>query len=334
MKYSNNALNVLVALSCNGIGNAWIVKNIVGNETDEEMVDKINKDIDLDKFSDKKDEIREKIESLGDCIDGCVAFGDKDFPKYRTEKIKDSDKPVFLTYKGDLDLLNTKHLKIAVIGLLKPSEDIVKLEKEIVHKMLQKEAVIISGLATGCDSIAHKATLEKDLTTVAILPSTLKNILPKENCELADEIVLRGGLLISEYYEDLDIRNKNDLSKLSNRYIQRDRLQALYSDAVCLAASYSSDTKTEVNGKEVKRDTGSRHALAKAGEWGITRLFMYGKGRVFEDEMFDLNRKILNEGGIEINLENADIVIGDIMQSKNNTKSLNKKPCEQKLCFD
>ncbi len=72
--------------------------------------------------------------------------------------------------------------------------------------------------------------------TIAILPSPLNNILPK-NQDLAFQIVENGGLLISEYGND----SKNPM-ELSSRYKERDRLQALFCDTIILAASYAQDS--------------------------------------------------------------------------------------------
>ncbi|MCR8700052.1 hypothetical protein CYJ41_04035 [Campylobacter ureolyticus] len=85
---------------------------------------------------------------------------------------------------------------------------------------------MLSGLANGCDSIAHKTTLERGGVTATFLPSSLKNILSKENIQLAKDIVINGGLLISEYFENIEISNKFSLNLFSKRYIDRDRLQA------------------------------------------------------------------------------------------------------------
>lgn len=242
--------------------------------------------------------IKEAIEIANrdlNSIDGCVAFCDSAFPKHKN--IKDTDKPILLTYKGDLKLLDENLLKIAVIGLLNPCDKIRVLEEQILDSMLKKDAVIISGLANGCDEIAHKYTLKKGGATVAILPSTLKNILPKSNATLAQDIVAQGGLLISEYYADI-----THYYELTKRYIDRDRLQALFSNAVCLIASYNeNDRKNDRN-----KDAGSRHALQKAKEYGITRLAPRGLER---DERFNLNRDVLKNGAKEINKDNINSVL-------------------------
>lgn len=320
MKFSENAINVEALSKIKGIGSAWIVQNFKANLSEEEIIKCIkqkNSAFDEREFYDYKDKIKAELETLESSIDGVIAFCDKDFPKYNA-KIKDSDKPILLTYKGDLKLLTKQNLlKIAVIGLLNPCEKIKRFEEKILDKILEKDAVIVSGLANGCDEIAHKYTLKKDGATIAILPSTLQKILPVSNTELAQEIVAKGGLLVSEYFAECE----NPKFELAKRYIDRDRLQALFSDAVCLIASYSESDRQ----KDKSKDAGSRHALNKAKEWGIARL----APRIDGDERFNLNREILNDGAVEINSQNLESELDKIIKAK----SQELKPQETNL-FD
>lgn len=313
MKITKNALNVATALKFNSIGTAKILENIKKDMDEETIIkhlSKINKDV-KSKFYECRDSTQEELECLDGYIDGCIAFCDDEFPQYETKNIKNSEKPILLTYKGDLGLLDTKLLKIAVIGFLNPCDKIRHLEERLLDKMLELDAVIVSGLANGCDKIAHEYTLKKNGATVAILPSTLKDILPTSNTQLAQEIVTNGGLLISEYYT----KPKNTFKELSKRYIDRDRLQALFSDAVCLVASYSKEDRF-VNGTiDKSKDIGSRHALNAAQNWDIARLAPRG---IENDARFHLNKEILKNGAIEINNEN----IKEILKSLKEPSSL------------
>ena len=205
-------------------------------------------------FNDHRAQVIEDISLIRDCMDGVISFVDNGFPKVRG-RVKGADFPVVLFYKGDINLLTSQYKTIAVIGLLEPTEQIQKVEERVVEMLVNKGAVIVSGLANGCDSIAHIQTLESNGKTIAILPSTLDYILPMRNEILADEIVRNGGLLITEYYKQFSSKKE-----LSGRYIERDRLQALFSDCVVLSASYS---------KEDKGDSGSIHAMEAAKKYGI-----------------------------------------------------------------
>lgn len=316
MKISKNALIVASALKMKGAGNAWVVKNINANSTESSVIERLSRNNPNAEFEfyECKRAVESEIELLENYTDGIIAFCDEGFPTYKSV-VESSDKPALLTYKGDLKLLDEKLLKIAVIGLLNPCDKIKDLEEKITAKMLQKDAVIVGGLAKGCDQIAHECALKNNGATIAILPSTLRKILPSSNAKLANEIVANGGLLISEYLHECE----NPRFGLTKRYIERDRLQALFSDAVCLVASYAhSDSLADKS-----KDSGARHALGKAKQWGIPRIAPKGKDI---DERFNLNREILGESSgaknlaIEINMENIDSVIDEIIKSKRAVK--------------
>lgn len=318
MKYTDNALNILACKEFKGVGKAWINKNLKGNESLEQIVSLLNekskeeKIITIDNFQDCKNQILQKIKPFKEAYDGFVAIGDKDFPPYRGN-VKDSEKPVFLFYKGNLDLLNIENINITVIGLLNPDENIIEREKRIVSELVNKNATIVSGLAFGCDSVAHIQALEGG-TTIAILPSPIHNILPAKNKRLAFEIVESGGLLISEYYEDF-----SNTRELTTRYVERDRLQALFCDTVILVASYSQNSNTiweELSGQ--KLDSGARLAMGYARQYNIPRVVMYDKEKDISNPMFDLNRQLLQEGNTSILTQKK---IEEIFTNINNIKS-------------
>lgn len=148
-----------------------------------------------------------------------ISIFDKKFPSCLYEC---NDACVLLFYKGDIDLLSKKN--ITVIGTRKPSEPFISKGSQIVKKLVSLDYVIVSGLALGCDTIAHKACIEAKGKTIAILPSSLEDIQPVSNCNLAKQIVDSGGLIISEYKVGTPFNKFN--------YPQRDRIQSLLSNKV------------------------------------------------------------------------------------------------------
>ena len=220
--------------------------------------------------------------------DGLVAIGDKNFPIHRGN-VKQSEEPIFLFYKGDINLLDISNKNITVIGLLNPDERIEVRQRKIVEEIVMQNITIVSGLALGCDSIAHKQALIGG-KTVAILPSPLNNILPASNKKLAYDIVEAGGLLISEYYE-----NFKSKMELSSRYKERDRLQALFSDTIILVASYSQNSATKWKIFDKKLDSGARLAMEYAKNYNIPRAVIYNKKTDINNPMFDLNRQLIVE---------------------------------------
>lgn len=295
MKYTDNSLNILTAKSYKKIGNAWIVNNLKGNESIDTIVSLLNKtikgeQISVDEFVMRKRDFENKlVEKFQNCCDGFVAFGDKNFPQHRGV-VNEGERPIFLYYKGNIELLSIENKNISVIGLLNPEGDIEERERKIVAQFVKKGATIVSGLAFGCDSIAHQQALDSNGKTVAILPSPLNNILPARNKGLAFQIVEEGGLLVTEYGDDF----KSQM-ELSSRYKERDRLQALFCDTIVLAASYAQNSSERHKMFGQKLDSGARLAMSYAKKYGIPRAVMYDENLDNDNPMFDLNRNLIKE---------------------------------------
>ena len=296
MIYTDNALNILTAKSYKGIGNAWIVKWLGNNESVETIVALLNKKIKgqpttVENFEQLKKKYETAIlEKMNGYCDGFVALGDDNFPRHRGN-VKDSERPVFLYYKGNVELLNAANKNISVIGLLNPTDEIEMRERKLVAQFVKHGATIVSGLALGCDSISHREALNSNGKTVAILPSPLTSILPTSNKRLAFQIVDEGGLLVTEYGNEFKTK-----MELSTRYKERDRLQALFCDTIVLAASYSQSSEkrwSHLLGQ--KLDSGARLAMGYAKDYNIPRAVMYDKCVDENNPMFDLCREIMDD---------------------------------------
>lgn len=324
MKISDNALNILAAKTYRGIGRAWVVRHIRGGESVNSVVARLNEDakeerrITPEDFESNREIIKSYIGKLSDFADGVVAIGDPNFPSYRGN-VKNSEQPVVLFYRGELSLLNITNKNVAVIGLLNPDKDTEAIESEVVSRLVGNGATIVSGLALGCDSIAHRQALRSNGKTVAILPSSLNEILPAANKELANEIIRNGGLLITEYYE----KAKSKM-ELSGRYQERDRLQALFSDCVILSASYAKN--------DLGNDSGSRLAMEYALNYSIPRFVIYDPASDAGNPKYDLNRQLIREqsGIIVINRENLESAVSSVVS---NLPDLQNEPLGQPDLF-
>jgi DNA processing protein len=332
MRYTINSLNILTTKSYKGIGNAWIVKNLKGNEDVDTIVSLINNTIkgdptSVDEFERLRNEFETKLEEkFSECCDGFVALGDPNFPQHRGN-VKDSGKPVFLYYKGDIELLSLENKNITVIGLLNPEGDIEERERKIVDEFVKNGATIVSGLAFGCDSISHRQALDSNGKTIAILPSPLSNIMPATNKGLAFQIVEEGGLVVTEYGSDF----KSQM-ELSSRYQERDRLQALFCDTIVLAASYAQNSADRWKLFGQKLDSGARLAMGYANEYGIPRAVMYDKNTDENNPMFDLNRDLIKEQR-DITIITQDNITDAVSKIMNN-KPTKKNITRQKSLFD
>jgi DNA processing protein len=272
----------------------------------------------VDEFERLRNDFETKLEEkFSECCDGFVALGDTNFPQHRGN-VKDSGKPVFLYYKGNIELLSLENKNITVIGLLNPEGDIEERERKIVDEFVKNGATIVSGLAFGCDSISHRQALDSNGKTVAILPSPLSNIMPATNKGLAFQIVEEGGLVVTEYGSDF----KSQM-ELSSRYQERDRLQALFCDTIVLAASYAQNSADRWKLFGQKLDSGARLAMGYANEYGIPRAVMYDKNTDENNPMFDLNRDLMKEEKniTIITQENFPDTVNKIMQNKPTPKN-------------
>lgn len=315
MKYTDNAINVMAARTYKGIGRAWITKNWSTLRTDAEIVELLNNAvkggdrITIGDFNKKKDSLRGLLAKSEGYIDGVVAVGDSDFPPHRGS-VKSSEKPIFLFYQGNLSLLRSESKNIAVIGLLNPDEATELLERDVVAHLVEKGAVIVSGLALGCDTVAHKQALASNGYTVAILPSPLSDVIPAKNRELAEKIIERNGLLITEY-----LTAPKSKMESSGRYQERDRLQALFSDAIVLCASYAKN--------DIGNDSGSRLAMGYAKDYSIPRAVIYDPEGDASNPKYDLNRKLIRDDPkvLVVNRANMSIMINDIILSRPRVES-------------
>lgn len=277
MVYSSTALSILSALECGVIkspANFWAsytsnyeyLHEIVENKLVVESSKKLVADLD----------------SLGDDF-GISCVFDNSFPAINRYVKNKSEKPFILYYRGDINLLKNIDNNVAVIGLTDPDEQIVQREIDVVERLVQSKMTIVSGLARGCDTVAHKACIERKGKTIAILPSQLDQVYPSENRRLADDIVASGGLLVTEYYGSA--KSKYEAVK---RFIERDRLQAMFSKAVILIASY-------IKGEG---DSGSIYAMEAALKYRIKRYALYKKKLDYNNIKFGLNRYLINSEDI------------------------------------
>ena len=110
------------------------------------------------------------------------------------------NKPKTLYTLGDLSILNMP--AVAVVGSRNMSEYGKNITKQIVKDLTKAGICIVSGMATGIDTVAHTTCLENGGKTIAVLGSGLNRIFPPENKELFNRIVENGGLVITEYPEN------------------------------------------------------------------------------------------------------------------------------------
>ena len=103
------------------------------------------------------------------------------------------DSPTLLYYKGNADLNSTKI--VSVVGTRNNSDYGKTVCENLMQDLSDQNVLVISGLAFGIDSIAHKAALKNKLKTVGVVAHGLDKIYPAQNKSLAKEMLFHGGLL-------------------------------------------------------------------------------------------------------------------------------------------
>lgn len=117
-------------------------------------------------------------------------------PKYPTLLKEIPAPPLGLYIKGELEIPESC---LAVIGTRKPTPYGLKIIEKIIKEISHTNLTIVSGLALGCDTQAHKTALKYKLKTIGVLGSGLNNIFPSSNKNLSEDIVINNGLLVSEF---------------------------------------------------------------------------------------------------------------------------------------
>ena len=117
-------------------------------------------------------------------------FTDACYPK---KLLQAYDCPVLLYYKGTADL-NTARI-LSIVGTRNHTAYGKWACEQLLENLQRENILIISGLAYGIDSIAHKAAIRNQLPTVGVVAHGLDRIYPAVNKSLAREMLLQGGLL-------------------------------------------------------------------------------------------------------------------------------------------
>lgn len=130
------------------------------------------------------------------------------------------DSPTLLYYCGNADLNNSKI--ISIIGTRSNTDYGKQTTEKLVSELKDLNALIVSGLAFGIDAIAHKAALQNQLETVAVLAHGFQTIYPQQHKVLAKEILQHGGLLT-------EFKNGDEPDKFN--FPKRNRIVAGMADA-------------------------------------------------------------------------------------------------------
>lgn len=197
-----------------------------------------------------------------------VSRYDEDFPKGLLSTVSESGKlsaPILLHYKGNLR--TTAWPSLAVIGTRRPTQDGITASSYYASAFSSIGINIVSGLAVGCDTAAHRGALYGGGVTTAVLANGLDTVFPSENYGLAQDIVSNGGLLLSEYMVGTKVSKYN--------LVERDRLQTGLSGATLVI-------QTSLNGGTMH----AARATLAAGKQLFTTNYVADQGEYSEGYKF------------------------------------------------
>ncbi len=148
---------------------------------------------------------------------------DNNYPTRLTHCV---DSPILLYYKGNANLNSEKI--VSIVGTRNASTYGRSVCEEIIDDLHSMNALVVSGLAYGIDTCAHKASLKNGIKTIAVLAHGLDTIYPQQNKTLSKKLLTNGGLL-TEFMS----KSKPD----RENFPKRNRIVAGLSDAVIVIES-------------------------------------------------------------------------------------------------
>lgn len=137
------------------------------------------------------------------------------------------DDPFLIFVRGRLAANPNK--SVAIIGTREPTSHGVVITQRIATFFALEGWSVVSGLALGCDALAHQAALDARGHTVAVMAHGLQTVAPARHRKLAEDILANGGALVSEYRFGQAARPE--------QFVKRDRTQAGMAQGVVMVQS-------------------------------------------------------------------------------------------------
>ncbi len=139
----------------------------------------------------------QQIESMSKQKIGTVMIQDQDYPALLRNIYVP---PIALFYVGERPLF---HTGVAIVGTRNATSYGKKVAFDLASFLSPHPIAVISGLAYGIDASAHQGTLANHGYTIAVLGSGVNQLYPKGNHKLANDILLNGGTILSEFLPDV-----------------------------------------------------------------------------------------------------------------------------------
>lgn len=148
-------------------------------------------------------------------------------PEYPSLLADSTDDPFLVYVRGTLPR-NDQRI-ISIVGTRKPTRHGEVIAHRIARFCAEHDISVVSGLALGCDAVAHHSTVQHGGHTVAVLAHGLHTVAPQDNIPLADAILANGGAWVSQFPFGVD--------PIPANFVKRDRIQAGLAQGVVLVQS-------------------------------------------------------------------------------------------------
>jgi len=209
--------------------------------------------------------------------------------------IEEKNAPGYFFISGNKEIVNFGP-RVSIIGTRNPSIEGIRNAITITTELVKKEVVIVSGLAKGIDTEAHKAAIKANGKTIAVLGTPLDKYYPLQNKELQDEI-MKNHLAISQFPMGSPIERSN--------FPLRNRTMALISHASIII--------------EASEKSGTCHQ-----GWEALRL---GRPLFIHEDLIKRNltwpKKMVNYGAEIISNKNVQLVLDKLPVIKKGVVSIN-----------
>lgn len=151
-------------------------------------------------------------------------------PLYPAPLREIGDRPHTLYYKGNIEVLQSKHI-LSVVGTRRITSYGSKICLRLITDLAQifPDLVVVSGLAYGTDSHAHRAAISAKIPTVGVVANPLPRITPSDHTLLAKDMIDNGGAVISELH--------SQTKQNGNLYIPRNRIVAGLAEGLLVVES-------------------------------------------------------------------------------------------------
>lgn len=197
--------------------------------------------------------------------------------------VEQKNAPARLFIAGDASILREGG-RVAIVGSRKASPEGLARAKKLAKLLVERDIVVVSGLAEGIDTAAHSATLEAGGRTVGVIGTPLDKVYPRQNAELQHRI-MEEHLLVSQFPVAYPTKPAN--------FPQRNRTMALIADATVIM--------------EASDSSGSLHQGWEALRLGrglyIARSIVDNEELSWPAEMMKYGAQVLSDGSLENFLE-------------------------------